>query len=222
MSDIPILYSFRRCPYAMRARLAISAANVNVELREITLRNKPKQMLIASPKGTVPVAVIDETTIIDESLDIAVWALKRHDPEQLLAPQKGDLAEMLALIELQDRHFKPLLDRYKYHFHSDKDAALGARDEANGFLEQLDTQLNAQNFLFGDRRALADICIAPFIRQFAHVDKEYFWSLSFPSLIGWLDRFLASKEFEQIMPKFTPWVEGDRPLYFLPVQNATE
>jgi glutathione S-transferase len=198
----------------MRARLAISAARVNVELREIVLRDKPKAMLEASPKGTVPVAIVGESQVIDESLDIGLWALRKNDPAKLLEPEEGDLDAMLALIYEQDSAFKPLLDRYKYHFHSDRDAAIEARDNANGFLSKLNDRLEGQAYLFGQRRALADICTAPFIRQFAHVDKDYFWSLPLPNLIAWLDRFLASDEFAQIMPKFALWQEGDAPIYF--------
>ena len=102
MSNIPVLYSFRRCPYAMRARLAIASAGQSFQLREILLRDKPEEMLKASPKATVPVAVLTDNNVIDESLDIALWVLKQHDPHQLLLPPSGSLEDMLALIETQD------------------------------------------------------------------------------------------------------------------------
>ncbi len=113
MTPRPVLYTFRRCPYAMRARWAVQVSALDVELREITLRAKPAAMLVASPKGTVPVLVLPDGQVIDESLDVMRWALAQHDPERWLAPAQGTLAEMLALIEACERDFKPHLDRYK-------------------------------------------------------------------------------------------------------------
>ena len=214
MSDQKILYSFRRCPYAMRARLAVASSQELFELREIILRAKPEHMLEISPKGTVPVAQLKDGTVIDESLDIALWALRQNDPEHLLTPDRGTEPEMLSLIERQDTSFKPLLDRYKYHFHSDEDAALAARQDARRFLADLDSQLANGDRLFGDRTSLADICIWPFIRQFAHVDKEWFWALPYPHLIEWLDVFLNSDRFAAIMKKYALWVPDQQPVFF--------
>lgn len=220
MSNKPILYSFRRCPYAMRARLAIAAAGVQCELREIVLREKPNHMLEISPKGTVPVLQLSDGTVIEESLDIAIWALGENDPEKLLTPDAGDLDEMLALISKMDDEFKPLLDQYKYRIHSDPDMATSARNRALEFLKKLDEQLFGQDFLYGSQIRVADICILPFVRQFAHVDKDWFWAQGFTHVLSWLDRFLASDRFAQIMPKFQVWKPGDELTTFPANSNA--
>ncbi|MCZ4271005.1 glutathione S-transferase [Maritalea porphyrae] len=214
MSDRPTLYSFRRCPYAMRARLAIASSQVECVLREIILRDKPDHMLEISPKGTVPVLELPDGTVIDESLDIALWALSEHDPELLLAPIEGNLDEILALILTMDQQFKPLLDRYKYRFHSEPESAFTARDDAAGFLGHLNERLQDRAYLFGSRISLADICIVPFVRQFAFVDKDWFFSQDFSDVIIWLNVFLDSERFAQIMPKFSIWKPGDNPILF--------
>ncbi|MFB9139562.1 glutathione S-transferase [Maritalea porphyrae] len=221
MTNRPILYSFRRCPYAMRARLAIASAQVNCALREIILRNKPAHMLEISPKGTVPVLQLPNGTVIDESLDIALWALETNDPENLLSPEKGNKAQMLALINEMDSAFKPLLDTYKYRFHSEPDIARAARDDALPFLQHLNSLLDAQDFLFGGRISLADMCILPFVRQFAFVDKEWFWAQDFTHVLAWLDMFLTSDRFATIMPKFPLWAPGDEEMAFPPVDMAS-
>ena len=214
MTNRPILYSFRRCPYAMRARLAIASAQVNCALREIILRNKPAHMLEISPKGTVPVLQLPNGSVVDESLDIALWALESNDPEKLLSPEHGDKAQMLALIEEMDMQFKPLLDSYKYRFHSEPDAACASRDAAVPFLNRLNDRLESYGFLFGERISLADLCVLPFVRQFAFVDKQWFWDQEFEDVLGWLDAFLVSERFAKIMPKFPLWAPGDEEISF--------
>lgn len=220
MKCTPILYSFRRCPYAMRARLAIASANAHCSLREIVLRDKPQHMLEISPKGTVPVLQLADGKVIDESLDIGIWALEHNDPEQLLAPPNSDRSEMLVLISQTDEQFKPLLDRYKYSFHSDPAAATASRDEAVIFLNRLNAQLSPVGYLYGEQISLADICILPFVRQFAHVDKTWFWAQDFDRVINWLDAFLASDRFAAIMPKFKVWQPGDETTTFPPFANS--
>src|SRR5690554_5339291 len=165
--NFPILYSFRRCPYAMRARLGILFAGLQVELREIVLRNKPAQMLAISPKGTVPVLQLPDGQVIDESLDIMRCALQLQDPQQLL--DESTLTQGYALIEQNDRQFKHWLDRYKYADRYPEMTQLEYRLQGEVFLQQLEQLLN-QSFLLGDKISLADIGIMPFIRQFAHVD----------------------------------------------------
>jgi len=197
----------------MRTRLCVESSGVQTHLREIVLRDKPASMLEASPKGTVPVLVQSDGTVIDESLDIALWAVENSDPELLLEPTAGNKDEMLKLIGMQDEQFKPNLDTYKYHFHSDKDVSLAARDRATAFLNSLENQLQKQ-FLFGEHISLADLCILPFIRQFAHVDKVWFWEQDFPKTITWLDTFLISERFKSIMTKYAVWVDGDEPVLF--------
>lgn len=208
----PILYSFRRCPYAMRARLAIAVSGVPCEWREVKLSAKPAAMLAASPKGTVPVLVLTDGTVIAESLDIMHWALVRHDPEAWLA---GDNADLIAT---NDGPFKHDLDRYKYPDRHGSDAQV-YRTSGLEFLRLLDDRLDGRPFLAGDRRGLADAAIMPFVRQFAAVDREWFDALSLPRLQAWLDRYLASDLFATVMTRVPPWEPGDRPILF-PPQHA--
>jgi len=203
----------------MRARLAIASASAHCSLREIVLRDKPQQMLEISPKGTVPVLQLADGEVIDESLDIGIWALEHNDPEQLLAPPNSDRSEMLLLISETDEQFKPLLDRYKYSFHTDPAAATASRDEAVVFLNGLNTQLSTGRYLYGEHISFADICILPFIRQFAHVDKTWFWAQDFDRVISWLDAFLVSDRFAAIMPKFKAWQSGEETTIFPPFAN---
>ncbi len=194
----PILYSFRRCPYAMRARLAISAAGIECELREILLRDKAPELLAASPKGTVPV-VVDGKTLLEESLDIMHWALARNDPENWLdMPAGGD-----DLIARCDTDFKAALDRYKYR------DSLPDRAAASGFLFDLEAHLSGSPYLFGATPKLADMAILTFVRQFAYVDKTWFDDQPWPHLARWLATFTASRRFLSIMDKHPRWQAGD-------------
>lgn len=206
---LPILYSFRRCPYAMRARLALSASETRCELREIVLRDKAPEFVETSPKATVPVVVLPDGTVIDESFDVMLWALARHDPDGWLNPEQGTPDDMLALIARSDGEFKTNLDLYKYpNRHGDEDPNV-AREAGACFLRQLDERLAASDFLFGNRISLADMAIAPFVRQFANVDRDWFDAENWPHLLGWLERFLASELFLSIMDKHPKWQAGD-------------
>ncbi len=198
---VATLYSFRRCPYAMRARLALLVSGISFELREIMLRNKPAAMLAASPKGTVPVLVREDGTVIDESLDIMRWALAQHDPEHWLA---GDDA---ALIARFDGPFKSHLDRYKYADRHQADPA-EHRAAALLMLHDLEPRLAARDNLSRDSRALADMAIMPFVRQFAAVDRLWFGAQPIPGVQRWLARHLASPLFEQAMLRFPVWSPG--------------
>lgn len=192
----PILYSFRRCPYAMRARLALASARSTVVLREILLRDKAPELLQASPKGTVPVLVTG-MQVIDESLDIMHWALSRHDPEGWLdMPAEGH-----DLIARCDNEFKPALDAYKYKDDPD------ARTRATTFLHELNMRLSPN--LFGKSPTLADMAIITFVRQFAFVDKPWFDAQDWPDLSSWLQNFIASRRFTSIMKKYPVWQTGD-------------
>lgn len=212
MSDArPILYSFRRCPYAMRARMAIAAAGVECRLREVVLRDKPTEMLEASPKGTVPVIVELDGTVIEESLDVMAWALGQNDAEGWLAPELGTRAEMDALVAECDGPFKRALDRYKYPNRYEDEGIIREDQRALGlaFLERLNTQLEDRPQLFGAKVSYADIAIFPFIRQFANTDRTWFDALDLPNLQTWLESHLESPRFKQIMPKFAQWKTGD-------------
>lgn len=201
-----ILYSFRRCPYAMRARLALYASKTDYEHREIVLRNKPPQLLQASPKGTVPVFITKNGDVIDESLDIMLWALKSNDPMDLLfESDAATLNVMLGLVNQSDNEFKPLLDRYKYPNRYELDSGEPARDEAVIWLNKLNDMLEQHDYLFDDKVRLADYAIAPFVRQFAHVDRDWFFDQPWANLIKWLNAFLESDNFNNIMQKYKPW-----------------
>jgi glutathione S-transferase len=203
----PVLYSFRRCPYAMRARLAVSIAGIACELREIKLSAKPEAMLAASPKGTVPVLVLADGTVIDESFDIMRWALAANDPEGWL------LREDAALIAANDGPFKRDLDRFKYAERHQADP-MAHRASGLEFLRQLEARLATAAQLCGAERGITDAAIMPFVRQFAAVDPEWFAAQALPHVQGWLAGHLASDLFAAIMLRVTPWVPGDPPLLF--------
>jgi glutathione S-transferase len=198
----PILYSFRRCPYAMRARMALIASGIACEIREVKLRDKPPEMLAASPKGTVPVLVLPDGTVIDESIDIMHWALARHDPEDWLA---GD---EVALIATNDGAFKHHLDRYKYADRHDTDPAQH-RAAGLAILRDLEARLTA-GYLCGARRALADIAIMPFVRQFAETDRAWFDAQPVPRLQRWLATLRASALFAEAMVRRETWRANTR------------
>ena len=205
----PVLWSFRRCPYAMRARLAVARADVQVHLREVWLRDKPPAFLAASPTATVPCLQVGGR-VIDESFDIMLWALRRNDPEGWLdMPDSGR-----ALIETCDGPFKTALDRYKYSArHGDVDIA-AERQNAGAFLKQLEGMLSGHDWLYGDQPRLADMAILPFVRQFAHVDLAWFNAQKWPHVIRWLEAFKASGRFTAIMAKYPQWQAGDAPVIF--------
>lgn len=210
---LPVLYSFRRCPYAMRARLALSVSGQTYELREVVLRNKPADLLTASPKGTVPVLVLPGGGVIDESLDIMRWALQQHDPQDWLS---ADRATMDKLIAANDGPFKHSLDRYKYpnRYTSEHDGeepvfALAQRSQAASWLMELDALLTRHDWLCGSRASLADMAILPFVRQFAHTDAVWFAAQPWPRLQGWLATFEASALYADVMGRHTPWQPAD-------------
>jgi glutathione S-transferase len=198
----------------MRARLAIDASGIACELREIALRDKPVEMLRASPKATVPVLIDEEGLVIDESLEIMLWALRRHDPEHWLEPERGDAHEMLSLIEHFDTEFKGHLDRYKYPSRfADADPAF-SRSEASRGLMELENRLQGAHFLFGAHISLADMAIAPFVRQFANVDSAWFDQQPWARLADWLDAMVNSPRFIRIMRPLKPWIPGTRGVQF--------
>ncbi|MET1753980.1 glutathione S-transferase [Novosphingobium sp. RD2P27] len=203
----PILFSFRRCPYAMRARLALAISGTRCELREVRLRAKPPEMLALSPKGTVPVLVLPDGTVIDESLDIMRWALGTSDPEGWLAHDEA------VLIATNDGTFKQDLDRYKYPNRHGTDPMVH-RQAGLQFLHHLEARLTMSDQLCGTARGLADAAIMPFVRQFAAVDREWFDLQPLPHLQRWLDSHLTSALFHAIMMRVPPWSPGDPKVLF--------
>ena len=205
----PILYSFRRCPFAIRARLAVAASGIVCHLREVKLSAKPQAMLAASPKGTVPVLVLPDGKVVDQSLDIMHWALGQGDPELWLMRDDPEL------IARNDGPFRQDLDRYKYP-ERHKGDPLEHRALGLAFLRDLDARLAAHGQLCGPTRGLADMAIMPFVRQFSAVDAAWFEAQSLPHLKRWLAGHLGSALFEQVMVRFTPWKDGDEPVLFPP------
>ncbi len=204
----PILYSFRRCPYAMRARLALQVAGQAVEHREIALKSKPAEMLRASPKGTVPVLVLADGTVLEESLDIMRWALGRNDPQGWLGGDDAYRQEAWDLIAQNDGEFKFHLDRYKYPSRYGLADGVAHRELARGFLDVLQARLALHSYLAGARFGLADAAIAPFVRQFAHTDPTWFAAQTWRNLAQWLQDFEASAAFALVMEKHPVW-QGD-------------
>ena len=192
----------------MRARLAVAASGVKCELREVVLRDKPAQLIEVSPKATVPVLIQPGGQVIDESLDIMLWALRQHDPEQWLAPSRGDLSEMLALIAACDGEFKRHLDRYKYPQRFEGADSIAHRDAAAQWLYSLNERLEKTSYLFGERPALADYAILPFVRQYAHTDLDWFRAQEWAQLNGALQAWLASTLFDSVMQKYEAWKPG--------------
>jgi len=191
------LYSFRRCPYAMRARMALRYSGVAVEIVEVSLKAKPAAMLAISPKGTVPVLDADGQ-VIDESLEIMRWALAQHDPDDWLL---GGDSRIAGLIEANDQAFKLHLNRYKYAERYPEQPMEVYRAEGALFLQQLDKLLRDRDYLLSDHLSLADVALLPFVRQFAHVDREWFAQTPYVRLQVWLQRFLDSELFTSIMKK---------------------
>lgn len=215
MTERATLYSFRRCPYAMRARLALAASGQQCVLREIVLRDKPAEMIAASAKATVPVLCLTDGRVLDESLDIMMWALQQNDPGKWLSPESGSLDEMTALIQENDGPFKQHLDRYKYENRYDDSAEPAHhRSEGSKFLASLNARLERHGQLFGTRASLADVAIFPFVRQFANTDRDWFDAQPLQPLQDWLAGHLNGELFQGIMLKWPVWSPGDAETLF--------
>ena len=202
MNTTPILYSFRRCPYAIRARLAIYSAGIELELREVLLRDKAPKFLEVSESKTVPCLQTNDH-ILDESLEIMIWALNINDPKNWLR----ETDKSLELIATCDGPFKNALDRTKYPNRYPDESAVENRVLASNFLDFIENQLNP--CLFGESFNLADIAILPFIRQFAHIDFDWFLSQPWPKTAQWLENFKTSEMFYSVMKKYPKWEEND-------------
>lgn len=201
---LPILYSYRRCPYAMRARMAIWAANIQVEVREISLRAKPAHLLQISPKGTVPVLQLPDGTVLEQSLDIMQWALAQSDQQGWLNAEHDAVN---ALITINDGEFKQALDRYKYPDRYPEHTQAFYREQGELFLQRLETALVQHRYLLGEKPSMADVAIFPFIRQFAAVDADWFASCAYPKLRVWLEGWLQTPLFEKVMQKFPTYTQ---------------
>ena len=211
MSPLPILYSLRQCPYAMRARMGLLLAKQPVILRDVDMKNKPTDMLTASPKATVPVLVIDQSSVIDQSLDIMLWALSKNDPNQLL---HGDQVAMLELIHHTDNEFVEVLKKYKaasrYH-DVEKDSY---RLHCEAYINDLEQRLTQHQYIMDDSPSLADYAILPFIRQFSRVERQWYRQAPYPSTQRWLNKHYQQTVFTQAMAPCEPWNKGDAAILF--------
>ena len=206
--EFPILYSFRRCPYAIRARWALLSSDVDVELREVVLKDKPSEFLKVSNSGTVP-CLQSSDNIMDESIDIMIWALKKNDPDGWLdMPDEG-----YGLIDEVEKKFKPHLDKTKYASRYSKIDTTISRRLAIDYLINFDKKIEGQ-FLFGNQPKLADVAIFPFVRQFANIDINWFNEFQWKKLKDWLDFFLGSKMFIKSQKKFDQWRLDADPVFF--------
>jgi glutathione S-transferase len=195
-----ILYSYRRCPYAMRARMALRAAGIELEQIEISLRDKPQEMLNISPKGTVPVLQCPDGRVIEQSLEIMRWALEQNDPQEWL--EHADDAEQLSLVQRNDTDFKHWLDRYKYaERYPDFTAQYYRAQATSALLDDLEAQLAHNQYLGGQSPCLSDVAIFPFVRQFAAVDPSWFGGAELPALRSWLQGWVESELFTSVMAK---------------------
>lgn len=201
---LPILYSYRRCPYAMRARMALEHVGITVEIREISLREKPQHLVALSPKATVPVLVLPDGKVIDESLDIMTWALSHKGDDAWL---EIDIEAAKRLVLENDGQFKKALDAYKYAERNPEKTQVEHRADGEIFLYQLETLLQQNEGLFGVLPTFADIAIFPFIRQFRGVDSAWFEASPYPKLAAWLNTLMESNLFISIMKKHPTYIE---------------
>jgi glutathione S-transferase len=214
MAEVPILYTFRRCPYAMRARMGLAYAGIEFQIREVVLKDKPLEMLDESPKATVPVLLRGDLPVLEESLDILEWSLSENDPDGWIDYPADKLLKMRNLVEENDNVFKLHLDHYKYSDRFPEHSREVYRQAGESFLQKLEVLLLDTTFLFGDRISYADVAIFPFIRQFSNVEPTWFAIAPYPGLRKWLASFLNSILFQSVMKKYPPWVVGQPVLSF--------
>ena len=204
--SLPLLYSFRRCPYAIRARVTLLYSGIPVELREVVLRNKPAEFIACSPKATVPVLALDDGQVLEESLDIMHWALGQNDPDGWLETDRSAAEKLIAD---NDGTFKNNLDAYKYSDDHPERTAEAHRAAGEVFFRELELRLQQQPYLLGPRMSFADVAVAPFVRQFAHIDFDWFEATSYERLKAWLQRFKELDLFLAAMRKYPAWQAGD-------------
>jgi len=220
---LPILYSLRNCPYAMRARIAIVKARQKVLLRDLVLSNKPLEMITASPKGTVPVVVLSNGNVIEESLEVMLWALEKTDPNDLLHRFVDEenkknidiiLTDMLELINEFDNDFKVCLEQYKCAKRYKEDNIEQCREACEFYLQRLEQRLTHHVFLFSDKESLADIALLPFIRQFAKIERQWYLNSPYPMVRNWLNNYLQSPMFTKVMAKYPLWLDSHETVLF--------
>lgn len=213
---LPALYSFRRCPYAMRSRLALAKTGIQVELREVVLRDKPLALLEISPKATVPVLVLPDNSVIEESFEILLWAFGVADPDEWVSGKEDELRELVAQC---DGEFKSNLDGYKYPEWNTEKTQRAFREDGARWLATLDSRLQSSPFLAGDTPSALDIAVMPFVRQFANTDTVWFAESPYPALQNWLSFWLESDLFCSIMAKYPQWHPGESATVFPGTQS---
>jgi len=198
----------------MRARMGLVSAGIRCELREVVLREKPTEMIVISPKATVPVLQLADGTVIDESLEIMLWALGQRDPEGWLKPASASAEEAFALIQQTETQFKPHLDRYKYPDRYPGTSAAEHRAAGCKFLKVLEERLVVMPYLFGRQAGIADMAIFPFVRQFANTDRDWFQTSPYGHTQAWLTKLLDGIHFGIAMKKYPQWQSGNEAVFF--------
>ncbi|WOT04124.1 glutathione S-transferase [Shewanella youngdeokensis] len=212
---LPILYSLRNCPYAIRARLAIYASGQQVQLRDIVLSNKPADMLRASPKGTVPVLLTTDDVVIDQSLAIMRWAFCQSDPNDYLnKAQPMAVDKMLAVIALFDNEFKGYLEKYRSSKRYHEPSLVDDRRQCERYLTDLEQRLSLHRYLMSDKPSLVDLALMPYIRQFARVERQWYLQSPYPRLRQWLDGYLQSRMFSKVMAQHPLWQDNAKVVIF--------
>lgn len=209
----PVLYSFRRCPYCMRAHMGLKNAGLKIQLREVDLKEMPEEALAISAKATVPLLVMPDTSVIDESWDILKWSLERNDPDNWLGENKQFLLEAEMLVETNDFSFKDELDHYKYADRFPENSEQRYRAACEEFIEELEDMLCENTYLLADQVTIADIAVFPFIRQFSLVDITWFEQSPYPMVRQWLEKLIAGELFQNIFQKHSNWQKGDATTY---------
>tara|TARA_R110000764_G_scaffold80830_3_gene160344 strand:- start:1986 stop:2672 length:687 start_codon:yes stop_codon:yes gene_type:complete len=224
---LPILYSLRNCPYAMRARIAIFKSHQPVALRDVVLSDKPPEMILASAKATVPILVISQTDnstskenakcqVIDESLDVMLWALNSADPNDLLHRDSPEvLTQMLAFITEFDVEFKRCLEAYKCAKRYHETNIDECRAACEHYIQMLELRLTAHKFLSSERESLLDIALLPFIRQFARIERQWYLQSPYPNIKAWLNNYLQSPMFTKVMAKYPLWLDSAEEVVFV-------
>jgi len=215
LSKLPVLYSLQHCPYAMRARIAIFRSKQAVLIRAIKLNNKPPEMLALSTKGTVPMLVLSNGTVIEESLDIMLQILKDSDPDHLLTAQgQLSLTEIITIIEEFEQHFFVAVEAYKCAKRYQETNIVECRQACEVYLQKLEDRLSKHAFLTSEREGLLDIALMPFVRQFSKVERQWYQQSPYPKLRAWLNSYLQSPMFTKVMAKHELWVDGHRDILF--------
>ncbi|MFK5912854.1 MAG: glutathione S-transferase [Woeseiaceae bacterium] len=212
---LPILYSLRQCPYAMRARMGIFLSRQPVMLRDIIMTNIPDDMVIASAKAEVPVLVLPDSSVIDQSLDVMIWALKNSDPDDLLlSNQSNAFEDMLDFIYRSDNEFVDNLKKYKAASRYHDETEIHCREQCEVFISELELRLTKHDYLMGNSASLADYAILPFIRQFSRVDRKWYLQAPYLKLQLWLDKHYQNPMFSKVMKKYPQWLESKEDVLF--------